>query len=291
VVFTAAGHNFQHNLQDLLPAAGELDGWSASGEARAAAGKDLYLLIDGGAEIYYEFGFKQVIFQTYSHANGQTINLELYEMDNPQAAYGVYTFKTGRTGIALEIGQESWLESYFLNSWRGNYLTTVIGLNDDTLTMEGIKKIAGIIDSKINCISPYPYLVSYLPRENLKVNDILYLKGNLALFNYYLFSSANIFGLREGVIGEYTDHALFIFRYTDQTDAEKWYNGAKNYLKTSERFRDYTETDSTFSLSDTKNKMLRFKNFHEWIWIILSDDRVDAERIFNSVQSRLYLKN
>lgn len=277
----------QLNLNDLLPAGKELQDWSSSGETRRAAGKDLYSLIDGGAEIYYEYGFKEVVFQSYSHVNGQSINLEIYEMNNPDAAYGVYTFKTGSEGIPLDIGQESWLESYFLNSWRGNYVITVTGLNEDTVTIAGIKKLAGIVDSKINGESPYPQILYYLPRENLRLNSIYYLKGNLALFNYYLFSSANIFGVREGVVGEYPDHTVFIFQYVDQSESEKWYIAAKNHLKISERFKDYTETGNTVSICDVKNQFIMFKHYQKWIVLLLSKGNVDTERIFNSLRSRL----
>ena len=281
----------QLNLKDLLPASKELQDWSGSGEIRRAAGKDLYSLIDGGAEIYYEYGFKEVVFQSYSHVNGQSINLEIYEMNNPDAAYGVYTFKTGSDGIPLDIGQESWLESYFLNSWRGNYVITVTGLNEDTVTIAGIKKLAGIVDSKINGESPYPQILSYLPRENLRLNSIYYLKGNLALFNYYLFSSANIFGVREGVVGEYPDHTVFIFQYVDQSESEKWYIAAKNHLKISERFKDYTETGNTVSICDVKNQFIMFKQYQKWIVLLLSKGNVDTERIFNSLRSKLDFSN
>ncbi len=277
----------QLNLKDLLPDSAELQDWSNSGETRLAAGKDLYLLIDGGAEIYYEYGFKEVIFQSYSHVNGQSINLEIYEMNNPDAAYGVYTFKTGSDGIPLDIGQESWLESYFLNSWRGNYIVTVIGLNEDTVTIAGIKKIAGIVDSKIVSASPYPQILSYLPRENLRLNSIYYLKGNLALFNYYLFSSANIFGVQEGVVGEYPDHTVFIFQYADKSESEKWYKAAKNHLKISDRFKGYTETGNTVSICDVKNQFIMCKQYQKWIVLLLSDGNVDTERIFNSLRSKL----
>jgi len=281
----------QLNLKDLLPASKELQDWSGSGEIRRAAGKDLYSLIDGGAEIYYEYGFKEVVFQSYSHANGQSINLEIYEMNNPDAAYGVYTFKTGSDGIPLDIGQESWLESYFLNSWRGNYVITVTGLNEDTVTIAGIKKIAGIVDSKIVGASPYPQIISYLPRENLRSNSIYYLKGNLALFNYYLFSSANIFGVREGVIGEYPDYTVLIFQYVDQPESEKWYTAAKNHLKISDRFKDYAETGNTVSICDVKNQFIMFKQYKKWIVLIISNENFDTERIFNSLRSKLDFSN
>jgi len=124
-------------------------GWAPDGEAQSAVGENLFLLIDGGAEVYLEHGFKEALFQAYKTEDGKSINLEIYEMVSPEAAHGIYTFKTGNEGNPVDVGQEGWLESYYLNFRKGNFLITIIGLDTDIGTLDGIKKIARAVDSKL----------------------------------------------------------------------------------------------------------------------------------------------
>ena len=44
--------------QDLVPKSGEVKGWDPNGQATVVNGDELFELIDGGAEIYHEFGFE-----------------------------------------------------------------------------------------------------------------------------------------------------------------------------------------------------------------------------------------
>ena len=136
-------------LKNLAPRSGDVVGWAPDGEAQFAAGEDLFLLIDGGAEVYLKYGFKEALFQAYISDDGKSINLEIYEMVSPEAAHGIYTFKTGDGGNPIDVGQEGKLESYYLNFRRGNFLVTIIGLDTDVGTLEGIEKIARAVDSKL----------------------------------------------------------------------------------------------------------------------------------------------
>ena len=89
---------------------GNVNGWQPEDEAKYAAGEDLFLLINGGAEVYHEYGFQEALFQTYSTKEGKSINLEVYEMVSQEAAFGIYSFKTGDDGHPIDLGHEGWLE-------------------------------------------------------------------------------------------------------------------------------------------------------------------------------------
>ncbi|UCG52804.1 MAG: hypothetical protein JSW58_04420 [Candidatus Latescibacterota bacterium] len=274
-------------LASLLPRAGDVEGWVPEGEASSAEGEDLYLLINGGAEIYREYGFKEAVFQTYGTANGKSINLEIYEMENETAAYGMYTYKTGEEGTFIGVGHDGWFESYYLNFWKGNFLVTVVGLGTDTTTFSGVEDVARAVDKKLKFEPKKPRITSYLPKENLRVNGVTYLKGNLALSNQYFFDENNIFGLKEGVIGRYDRYSVFIFQYSDQNESAKWYGSARNHLEHSPRFNGFLSRDAEFEISDTKNNRLSVKHYREWILIILGIDNLDTDRIFGLLEVEL----
>ncbi|MFC1583838.1 DUF6599 family protein, partial [Candidatus Neomarinimicrobiota bacterium] len=217
--FAADKQDNSKSLDTLLPRNDELAGWFADGEPEVAVGEDLYLLINGGAEIYHEYGFKRAIFQRYTDEEVNALNLEIYEMDSSQAAYGIYTFKTGNEGRSFNISREGWLESYYLNFWKAKYLVTITGLSPGTDMTKNISKMAELVSPKISGSSEKPSLISFLPAEKLLDNGISYIKGNLTLFKYYFLDTKNIFSFSEGVVGQYEEYSVFIFRYKSGEEA------------------------------------------------------------------------
>jgi len=276
----------ENNNSDLLsfcPVKSEIEDWQPDGEPELFNGDDLYLVINGGAEIYHEYGFKNAIFQTYSNLGGNSINLEIYEMESNAAAFGMYSFKTGQEGISLNFGYQGLLESYYINFWKGNYLITLTSMQTDTSCIEKLKLLAIAIDKKIKTTSIVPSLISCLPEKHLQKNDITYLKGHLSLFNQDIFGPHNIFGLKEGVIGKYKDYSIIIIEYQNDSESIKWFKFAKNYFKNDEGYIDFTSYETQFEISDLKNNRLWIKPFINFIIIIYGNNDSNFKEIFNSV--------
>ena len=265
----------------LLPLNDELYGWRPSDEPQVVEGDDLYMLIDGGADIYHEYGFKRVVIQSYTSEEQRTINVEIYEMINPESSYGIYSFKVGNKGKKVEIGNDGFLESYYLNFWRGRYLATLIGFDTSEETVEGIIGIARAIDSKIGGQDSKPSLVHYLPTKDLRENGFRYLKGNLALFNSYSFDPADLFGLREGVIGAYDTHTIFLFLYPDSFQSESWFDHAVAILRHSSRFVPIKVDTRPVVLTDRNGKSIVMEPYQNTILIVSG---VDNNRMKEAIQ-------
>jgi hypothetical protein len=58
------------------------------------AQKDMYGYIDGGAELFFEFGFSELTVQRY-RCGERELSLDLYRMTGPDAALAVYLAKKG----------------------------------------------------------------------------------------------------------------------------------------------------------------------------------------------------
>jgi hypothetical protein len=274
----------KRNIIDYCPQAGEVEGWQPDGKAEIARGEDLFLLINGGAEIYYEYGFKQTIYQTYRGEHGKSINLEIYEMKNPESAYGIYTFKTSKVGKRIGVGQDGWLETYYLNFWKGNFLVTLIGFDSEPETLDGLMEMAKSVDAKIKVPGQRPKLVSYLPAENLTENGMTYIRGNLGLLNQYEFDAKNIFGVTECIIGDYGDYSVFILRYKDQEESVKWYESAREHLKKSSQFSDSFTQDQMFYMTDNRGNKLIFKPYRNMILIKSGANHIMANHLFDLLE-------
>ncbi len=279
--------NQKTDITFFCPIKGETDNWSPDGEAETAKGEDLYLVINGGAEIYHEYGFKNAIYQTYTNNTGNSINLEIYEMESNAAAFGMYSFKTGKNGVSLKFGYEGWLETYYLNFWKGNYLVTLTSMKTDSSCIEDLKTLAKAVDKKIKSTSFIPSIVSFLPEEHLQKNSITYIKGNLALFNQDLFGPKNIFGLKEGVIGEYSDYLIIIIKYQNNSESIGWYKSAANHFKNSDEYIHFVEFNTHFRINDLKDHRLWIKTFNNFIIIIRGKEIINANILFNIIEEKI----
>ena len=277
----------RNDISSYLPASNELKDWQPVGQPQKFEGEDLYLYIDGGAEIYYEYGFTQVITQEYRNEIDKTINLEIYEMEIPAGAYGIYTFKTDDTGQKIAIGNDGFLEEYYLNFWKGRFLVTVTGFDPEKETVDGLMTIAKVTEAKIKDKGRKPLLPELLPQKDLKENSIKYLKGNLGLFNQYVFDAKNIFGLSEGVMGQYGHFKAFVFRYDDEEVSLKWYENARNHLENSPGFHDFAKLDSSFSMMDKEGQPVVVELYQNYVFIILGKEQIDAESFIDEMKDRI----
>jgi hypothetical protein len=260
----------EDGLRQFLPGK-ELKNWQAEDSPQQYAGDDLYLYINGGAEIYHEYGFEQVISQDYSSKQGKSISIELFEMSGPESAFGIYSFKSSALGKELSIGDGAGLEDYYLNFWKGKYLITLTGFDADKETVLGLKQIAEAIDARIKSEASVPKLVKMLPEEGLIKPGIKYFKGPLALMNSFKFFPEENFPLQEGVRGDYAaGHSVFIFKYESIDKGLKAFREVKEKFINDSAFQGFKEQGGrSFSGLDEAGGLLFSQSFDRYIFILL----------------------
>jgi hypothetical protein len=224
-------------MRDFLPADSAVQGWSRDGAAQEFVGEDLFTYIDGGAEIYQEYGFRRVIVQDYKSAAGTSVSLELFEMATPAAAYGMFTFKRSGQGKVLPLGSGTEIEDYYLNLWQGRFLATLTGFDASAKTVEGLKALAAAVAGKLSGSDPLPSLVAALPVEGLRPQSIKYLKGLLGLNNVCPFYTARGLTFKEAVQGLYeSGETIIILEYEDPEARRAAWMELKGGLEKSGRY-------------------------------------------------------
>ncbi len=78
-----------------LPKEGEIPDWIAEGRQLQFVPSTLFNYINGGAEIFNEFGFQELTVQNYRKGD-QEITVELYRMDGGPAALGMFYRQGGQ---------------------------------------------------------------------------------------------------------------------------------------------------------------------------------------------------
>jgi hypothetical protein len=282
----AAAQQAPGDLSGYLPASGEVAGWTLRDAPKNYRGDELYVMIDGGADIYYEYGFTQVLCAEYVDVRGKSIKLEIYEMESPTAAYGMYTFKIGDGGKALGIGQEALLEDYYLNFRKGNLLVTVVGPDSEEESVQGVVALAKSVDARIAKTGERPELADLLLREPLAFSRSKYVRGSLGVTNSYIFDTENIFRVREGMIGAVGDCQAFVFRYLDEGESAVAYTHATTSLSASPKFMSRVLQGNQYSLVGREKEHVVINQTGRYIVIVIGQNQDTV----NSTSDRLVEK-
>jgi hypothetical protein len=266
-------------LEAFLPDRGEMRSWRAENAPQLYKGEDLYLYIDGGAEIYHEYGFKQVLVQDYKSAAGKSLTLEIFEMANSECAFGIYTFKSSGKGQAIDVGQDGQLEEYYLNFWKGNILVTLTGFDSSPEVIQGLTLIAKSVDAKIETQGRRPSLVKIFPKEWQPVSRLKYIKGVLGLYNNHSFFARDVFRFKEAVTvginrGKST---IFAFRYSSLEECRRRFQEVKAAFKIDPGYKSFKAARADlFETTDGQGMTILGQFFEDCIALVLTKEKDKA---------------
>lgn len=275
-------------LRSLLPSGQEAGEWKADGPPQEFQGEDLYLYIDGGAEIYREYGFEEVLVQEYRNGEGKGLSLEIFQMTGPESAYGMYTFKRSPRGASIEIGAEGRLEDYYLNFWKGNFLATITGQDESPETTRGLLELARAVAGRLQGPSDPAPLVAELPLAGLKDAGVRYFMGYLGFMNNYPSLGKEAFRFEKGVRGDYSSGAsLFILSYPNEETLRQGFPAIAQALKSDLRTREFRPGEGlSFDLTDDRGKLLSLQAAGDLLLICLEDQASagNARALFEAVR-------
>lgn len=190
----------------LLPAEGEIAGWKLDGEPLLYTEENLWEYINGAAENFISFEFKEVAAQDYIGGSGEGLKVEIYAHGSPLMAYGIYAQMRSPGLELLDIGNEAFSDEYSLHFWKGPYYVRVGVYEAAPALREAKKAFAAAIAAKIAEPGSLPREIACFPSDGLVAGDTRFLV--------------------EGVLGraKYPPSFVATYRWGDET--------AKLYLAT-----------------------------------------------------------
>ncbi|MCP4546315.1 MAG: hypothetical protein GY835_07610 [bacterium] len=192
-----------------LPADGFVPGWIKSGTERIYRASDLYGHINGGAELFKEFGFLSLNVQGYVHGE-EELTLEIYHMDCPTGALGIYLAQVGEENPAADLPvRHSW-NPYQLSLIRGDCFVQVNNFSGDAGLLPVIRTLVehtlpGIPDHYLG--DPF----TALPDRDLMRGSRRLIRGALALEPIYTLGQGDILQLAGetfAAVGNYRQSGL-----------------------------------------------------------------------------------
>jgi hypothetical protein len=183
--------------EELLPAEGALEGWKREGPVRVFSGPELYELIDGGAEIFFEHGFERVTTQQYTLGTDE-IGIELYAMRDAAAALGIYLSRCGEETPAPGLDLRHTAGRHQLLAVRSRFYVVVDNLSGRAERAKDLVSFARALASRLPADEPVAAL-DLLPKEGRVPGSERLIRGPLALQSFIQLGEDDILQLRDRV--------------------------------------------------------------------------------------------
>jgi hypothetical protein len=188
---------------DFLPPAGAVANWTPAGEVRLYNRDNLYDMVDGQADSFFVYGFKQVAAQNYQQAAGAVVTVEIWQMATPADAYGLFT--SAIAGEPIAIGNDGDSDTgRRLAFWQNRYYVQVYARHkvDDSILTAFAKAAAQILPTG----GERPAVVKRLPPNGLAARGFVFFHEEISIQNEIWLGGENILGLNQqtnGVLGRY----------------------------------------------------------------------------------------
>lgn len=208
---------------ELLPR--EFDGWKKA-EKPVIYNKDtLYDYIDGGAELYIAYNFKEVLAVKYEKGEDSEIVVDFFDMGSSYDAFGI--FSHGREEENEKLGQGAEYNSGLLTFWKDRYYVSILAYPETDEKKNVVLKLGHMLAEAIPESGKMPPLVSSFPQQNLEPNTIRYFHHPVVLNSLYYVADDNILLIDDSVQAALATYRaddssfyLLLCRYPDKQKAQ-----------------------------------------------------------------------
>jgi hypothetical protein len=230
----------------------EAAGWKWDGKEERHDSKTLFAYMNGAAELYLAYGFRNLTVRRYERPDRSAITVELYELASSEDAYGLFTFE--RQDEPAGIGQGSEFGGGMLRFWKGRYFAAVYTEGEGAEIESALLVMGRATADAIPRTGPEPKWIAFIPGGDLGLVDgsVRFLRSHVLLNQRFFIAHQNILNLSrntEAILAQYNrgnqkTHFLLI-RYPDRKAADEAYRsfmtvylpdaGGKNRWRTEDR--------------------------------------------------------
>jgi hypothetical protein len=180
--------------------------WAKAGPLRSFTGQDLFNQIDGGAEIFLEFGFVSLRVQAYTRGQAE-LTLNAYEMEGAASALGIYLMKMGRETPFPEIAARNSSEESQLTIVKSRYFVQVDNLGDVRASKAEAAALANAFLAGVAEESA-PTPLGLLPAEGKVAGSERLIRGPYGLQPYFTFGEGDILSLGGRIFGALAEYRM-----------------------------------------------------------------------------------
>jgi hypothetical protein len=148
----------------LLPKDSEIAGWKWKEKPRKYVSQQLWQYIDGGADVYLDFAFRQVATVELEN-KGKQVTVDIYEMGSLDDAFGIYASEVSPSYNFISIGAEGYQSGSSLIFYQGNYYVKINAFSGDAGSKSALSQFAHVISQRIGANRKQPAVLGAFPKQ------------------------------------------------------------------------------------------------------------------------------
>jgi hypothetical protein len=198
--------------------------WRARAAPLVYQGTELYTYMDGGAEIYIEYGFERLESQSYERGADE-IAVELYRLRDD--AFGLLTFLRSPRCETPSLGDVACLAGHYLLFAKGPYLCAVTAQAQFQGSREALLKVGGAIAARLEGAGQSPEVLRLLPAEGRLEATEKQIRGPVGLRSVSQQAGELFGGFRDGACATFDPEVTgCVLVWADASLAEVAWRGA-----------------------------------------------------------------
>ena len=170
-------------LMALIP---RINGWTATEKRRSYFPDTLYEYIDGAAESYIGYDFRELAVADFAQAGTPvSLTIEIYDMGNDLNAFGIYSAERFPDNKTVDIGTHGYIEGEVLNFIAGTDYVKLLCFNGGDGTAAILEAFARkVAAAAAGTSGAIPALFSVFPKDGLVPNSEKYIRRNVMGFDF-----------------------------------------------------------------------------------------------------------
>jgi len=225
--------------------------YEASGQDKYYYPESLFEYINGGAELFISYGLKKVVSRSYIRSGQPKVVVEIFNMDQPKNAFGV--FSHGREKLDETYGQGSETYEGAILFWKDRYYISVVSDVETSISKIALEKMARKIDKLIKDEGELPEILDWIPEEQLVPESVFYFHHYVWLNAFFYIADDNFLNINENtdaVLAKYgpagSRYYLLMIKYESEDNAGIAY---KSFL---EQYAPELKNEQAVKLEDGK---------------------------------------
>ncbi len=180
-------------LLSLLP---DVAGWKPSEAAQTYQPDTLFQYIDGAAEIYLSYDFRELVVAQYkAEGSKASLTLEIYNMGNEKNCFGIYGAERFSENKFIPMGMQGYVGEGELIFAAGDDYVKLLCFDCGPDAEKTLRLFGDQVVKKIGRTGSFPPILASFPKEGLVANSERFVLRNLLGLNF----------LHDGYLATYKD--------------------------------------------------------------------------------------
>ena len=169
-------------LNRLIPS---VEAWKLAEATRTFLPESLYEYIDGAAESYLSYDFKELaVAQFKKEGTEGTLTLEIYDMAAPVNAFGIFSAERYPENKAVPVGDAGYLEGEAMNFVTGRYYVKLLSFGLGGQAAGALDEFGRKVASAAPEHAGLPSMLRLFPKDNLVGQSERYIKKNFMGYEF-----------------------------------------------------------------------------------------------------------